>query len=94
LEPKFITFLQCTFDKNWEAVPSNYLTPEQQFILIRMSPFKSKIDSSKIQLLDMSYKEVKLVFKLGSIVGVSSGMLYCNSEDVTDTSITDAPMRL
>lgn len=41
----------------------------------------------------MSYKEVKLTFKLGSIVGVSSGMLYCNSEDVIDTSITDAPMR-
>lgn len=94
LEPKFITFLQCTFDKNWVAVPANYLTPEQQFILVRMSPFKCNTDLSKIQLLDMSYKEVKLTFKLGSIVGVSSGMLYCNSEDVIDTSINDAPMRL
>lgn len=53
-------FLQCTFDKNWTPVPANSLTPEQQFIIVRMSPLKCKAESSKIQLLDMSYKEVKL----------------------------------
>lgn len=94
MQPKFLTFLQCSFDKNWQPVPINYVTPEQQFIIVRMSPLKCKIESGKIQLLDMSYKEVKIEFKLDSIVCVGSGMLYCDAEDIIDTTINDAPTNL
>jgi len=38
MQPKFLTFLQCSFDKNWESMPINYLSPQQQFIIVRMSP--------------------------------------------------------
>jgi hypothetical protein len=94
LQPKFLTFLQCSFDTNWQPTAINYLSPEQQFIIVRMSPLKCITESGKIQLLDMSYKEVKIEFKLGSIVGVGSGMLFCDAEDIIDTTIQDAPINL
>ena len=40
MEPKFLTFLQCSFDTNWQPMPINYLSPQQQFIIVRMSPLK------------------------------------------------------
>jgi len=94
MQAKFLTFLQCSFDTNWQPMPINYLSPEQQFIIVRMSPFKCITESGKIQLLDMSYKEVKISFNLDSIVGVGSGMLFCDAEDITDTTISDAPTNL
>jgi len=75
------------FDKNWISVPANDLSAQQLYILIRMSPLKSNIEGSKIQILDMLNQEVKMTFKLGSIVGVGSGMLYCDAEEVLDTRI-------
>lgn len=59
-----------------------------------MSPLKCNRESGNIQLLDISYKEVKIEFKLNSIVGVGSGMLYCDAEDIIDTAVHDAPMNL
>ena len=38
----------------------------------------------------MSLKEVKITFKQDAIIGVGSGMLYCNAEDIIGITITDA----
>jgi hypothetical protein len=50
---------------------------------------KSNTEGSKIQIVDMLKQEVKMTFKMVSIVGVGSGMLYCDAEKVLDTVIDE-----
>jgi hypothetical protein len=45
----------------------------------------------RINLIDMSLKEVRLQFRTEASVGVGNGMLYCNAVDVIDTQIRDTP---
>ena len=48
-------------------------------------------DGARVNILDISYKETKLVFKLNAVVGVGNGMFYCDSTEVADTKVSDAP---
>jgi hypothetical protein len=95
MQPKFFTFMQCTFGKDeWDAVSISTLTGDAtslQWIMEHMSRFKSRSDGARVNLLDLSYKEVKMKFKVNSVVGVGNGMFYCDSAEVTDTKMSNAP---
>ena len=56
-----------------------------------MIVFRSTETDAKINLVDMSLKEVRLQFRTEASIGVGNGMLYCNAVEVIDTQITDAP---
>jgi hypothetical protein len=56
-----------------------------------MSRLQAINDNARVNVLDMSYKEVKLDFKRSSIIGIGNGMFYCDAQDVTETSIMDFP---
>ena len=45
-------------------------------------------------ILDMSYKEIRIKFKETAIVGVGNGMFYCDATEVVDTTMKDSPMML
>jgi hypothetical protein len=90
-QPKFITFMQCMLGKNqWKSISIDKLTPEKAWIMERMSRFQSIANEARANILDMSYKYIKLKFKEGSIIGVGSNMFYCDAQDVTDTKVDDA----
>jgi hypothetical protein len=91
IQPKFISFMQCTLGKeHWNSISIDKLTVEQQWIMERMSRFQSIINEASVTILDMSYEEIKLKFKEGSIIGVGSNMFCCDAQDVMDTKVNDA----
>lgn len=90
IQPKFFTFMQCTFgNSEWDSISK--LSNEKQWIMERMSRFRSRLDGARVNILDMSYREIKMKFKKDAIVGVGDGMFYCDSTDATETKITDSP---
>jgi len=92
MQPKFFAFMQCTFgDAQWQSISISTLPGEQQWVMEHMSRFRSRSDGARVHILDMSYKEIKLKFKASAIVGVGNGMFYCDSMDVTETEVSDAP---
>ena len=93
MQSKFFTFLQCTFGNGqWKPISISPLVNEQRWIVENMSKFRSSSDKAKVNILDMSYKEIKLTFKANAVVGVGNGMFYCDSTDVADTKVSDAPL--
>jgi hypothetical protein len=54
-----------------------------------MVVFPSTETYAKLNLIDISLKEVRLQFRTEALVGVGNGMLYCNAVDEIDTQITD-----
>jgi hypothetical protein len=84
--------MQCTFgNAQWESMSIDQPPAAIQWIMERMSRFKARVDGATVNILDMSYKEVKIKFRTNAIVGVANGMFYCDSSDVSETKIADAP---
>jgi hypothetical protein len=91
MQPKFITFIQCTFDNKWKHAVGSEAGQEENMAIRNMTVFSSTETDAKINLIDMNLKEVRLQFRTEASVGVGNGMLYCNGVDVIDTQIRDAP---
>jgi hypothetical protein len=83
--------MQCSFDDNWIVVPINRLPPQKQWITERMARLRSEVQGATANILDLSYKEIRLKFVSSAIVGVGNGMFYCDSNEVLDTKIKDSP---
>jgi hypothetical protein len=91
MQPKFITFIQCTFDNKWRHATGSEAGPEENMALRNMIAFRSVETDAKINLIDMNLKEVRLQFRTEASVSVGNGMLYCNEVDIIDTQIRDTP---
>jgi hypothetical protein len=91
MQPRFITFMQCTFDNKWRHAVGSDEGQEENMAMGNMVVFRSTETDAKINLIDISLKEVRLKFRTEASVGVGNGMLYCNSVDVIDTKIRDTP---
>lgn len=92
MQPKFITFIHCTFDKDkWYSAPASDAGPDENMAMRNMTVFCSIVDGAKINLVDMNVKEVRIQFRSGVYVGIGNGMLYCKADDVLDTQIRDTP---
>jgi hypothetical protein len=91
MQPKFITFIQCTFDNKWRHVVESDEGQEKNIAMRNMVVFRSTETDAKINLIDMNLREVRLQFRTEASVGVGNGMLYCNAVDVIDTHITYVP---
>ena len=91
MQPKFITFIQCTFDNKWRHAAGSEARQEESVAMRNMTIFCSIETDAKINLIDMNLKEVRLRFRTEAFLGVGNGMLYCNAVDVIDTQITDTP---
>jgi hypothetical protein len=91
MQPKFITFMQCTFDNKWRHVAVIESGQEENIAMRNTTVFRSTETDAKINLVDMNLKEVRLQFRTEASVGIGNGMLYCNAVDVIDTQITDIP---
>jgi hypothetical protein len=83
--------MQCTFDRNRTVVPINDLLGELQWITERMARFRSNISGATANILDMSYKEIRINFKKSAVIGIGNGMFYCNASEVIETKISDSP---
>jgi hypothetical protein len=59
-----------------------------------MSRLRSEESGATANILDMSYKEIRIKFKETAIVGVGNGMFYCDATEVVDTTMKDSPMTL
>ena len=91
MQPKFITFIQCTFDNKWRHVVGSDEGQEENMAMRNMVVFRSTETDAKINLIDMNLNEIRLQFRTEASVGVGNGMLYCNGVDVIDTQIADTP---
>ena len=91
MQPKFITFIQCTFDNKWRHVVGSDEGQEENMAMRNMVVFRSTETDAKINLIDMNLKEIRLQFRTEALVGVGNGMPYCNGVDVIDTQIRDTP---
>jgi hypothetical protein len=87
MQPRFITFMQCTFDNKWRHTTGSEAGQEESMAMRNMVLFRSVETDAKINLIDMNLKEVRLQFRTEASVGVGNGMLYCNTVDVIDTHI-------
>ena len=92
MRPKFITFIQCTFDNKWRHATGSDKGQEENMAMRNMVVFRSTETDAKINLIDMNLKEIRLQFRTEALVGVGNGMLYCNAVDVIDTQIMDTPL--
>jgi hypothetical protein len=92
MQPKFITFMQCTFDNKWRHVAEIESGQEENIAMRNMTVFRLTETDAKINLVDMNLKEVRLHFRTETSVGIGNGLLYCNAVDVIDTQITDTPL--
>jgi len=45
MQPKFFTFMQCTFDDNWKDTPINEPPAERQYLAENMARLRSRIRS-------------------------------------------------
>jgi hypothetical protein len=91
MQPKFITFIQCTFDNKWRHVVGSDEGQEENMAMRNMVVFRSTETDAKINLIDMNLKEIRLQFRTEASVGVGNGMLCCDAVDVIDTQITNTP---
>ena len=91
MEPKFITFIECTFDNKWRHVVGSDEGQEVNMAMRNMVVFRSTETDAKINLVDMNLKEIRLQFRTEASVRIGNGMLYCNGVDVIDTQIRDTP---
>lgn len=92
MQPKFITFVQCTFGKDeWNHAAGSEAGGMENMAMRNMVIFKPGVDSARINLLDMTMKEVRLLFEKGTFVGVGDGLLYFHADKVLDTKISDPP---
>ena len=91
MEPKFITFIQCTFDNKCRHAARSDEGQEKNMEMRNMIVFRSTETDAKINLIDMNLKEVRLQFRSEALVGIGNGMLYCNGVDVIDIQIRNTP---
>lgn len=91
MQPRFITFVQCTFDNKWRHAAGSEAGQEENMAMRNMIVFRSVETDAKINLIDMNLKKVRLQFRTGALIGIGDGMLYCNAVDVIDTQIADTP---
>lgn len=91
MEPKFITFIQCTFDNKWRHAARSDEEQEKNMEMRNMIVFRSIESDAKINLIDTNLKEVRLQFRSEALVGIGNGMLYCNGVDVIDIQIRNTP---
>lgn len=92
MQPRFITFMQCTFDNKWRHATGSEVGQEENMAMRNMVVFRSVETDAKINIIDMNLKEVRLRFRTEASVGVGNGMLYCmHAVDIIDTQIRDTP---
>jgi hypothetical protein len=91
MQPRFITFMQCTFDNKWRHATGSEPGQEENMAMGNIVVFRSVETDAKINLIDMNLKEVKLQFRTEASVCVGNGILYCNTIDMIDTQIADTP---
>ena len=77
MQPKFLTFMQCTFYESWKVIPINELPAERQYVTENMVRLRYEDSGATPNNLDMSYKEIRITFKKTAVVGVGNGMFYC-----------------
>ena len=70
MRPKFFAFIQCIFDDNWKILPINELPAERQYITENMARLRSEHSGATANILDMSYKEIRITFKETAVVGL------------------------
>jgi hypothetical protein len=75
MQPKFITFMQCTFDNKWRHVAEIESGQEENIAMRNMTVFRLTETDAKINLVDMNLKEVRLKFRTEASVGIGNGML-------------------
>jgi hypothetical protein len=70
MQPKFITFIQCTFGKDeWEHAAGSDAGVREGVAMRNMVILRSSADTAKINLLDMNLKEVKIIIQKSYICG-------------------------
>jgi len=91
IEPKFIAFLQVSFDKNWQAPSDDRLYPHERKIMWHMAKLRANKDKATVSVLDMSYKLHQIQFREAASVGIGNTVIYFDSQNVIDTKVTEAP---
>lgn len=86
--------MQCTLDDNWKIIPISELPAERHYLTENMARLRSKESGATANILDMSYKEIRITFKETAVVGVGNGMFYCDATEVIDITINNSPMTL
>jgi hypothetical protein len=61
MQPRFITFIQCTFDRNWRHTTGSEAGQEESMAMRNMVLFRSVETDAKINLIDMNLKEIRPV---------------------------------
>lgn len=87
MPPLFVTFLQCSFDDNWQFMAKKAYVSGQVWDMERFTKLSAKKHDASVNLVDASKREIRMKFIGSAIVGVSDGMFYCNSDDVRDTKV-------
>lgn len=86
--------MQCTLDDNWKIIPISELPGERHYLTENMTRLRSKESGATANILDLSYKEIRITFKETAVVGVGNGMFYCDATEVIDITINNSPMTL
>jgi hypothetical protein len=70
MQPRFITFMQCTFDNKWRHTAG--IEAEKEENMVNMVVFRSVETDAKIDLIDMNLKEIRLQFRTEASVAVGN----------------------
>jgi hypothetical protein len=70
MQPKFITFIQCTFDNKWKHAAGIEAGQEENIAIRNMTVFRLTETDAKINLIYKNLKEVRLQFRTEALVGV------------------------
>jgi hypothetical protein len=61
MQPRFITFIQCTFDNKWRHAVGSDEGQEENMTMRNMTVFRSTETDAKINLIDMNLKDIGLL---------------------------------
>ena len=61
MQPRFITFMQCTFDNKWRHAAGSDEGQEENMTMRNMTVFRSTETDAKINLIDMNLKDIRLL---------------------------------
>ena len=70
MQPKFITFIQCTLDNKWKHAVRSEAGQEENMGIRNTTVFRLTETDAKINLIYMNLKEVRLQFRTEALVGV------------------------